>query len=312
MWPTPCKAQREPVPTVPPVRALVAGDTPEQLVRAAEAAFPGTGMTCYGWDPGAAGLMPLAANDLSRQDGLAVRALGVGASGRAALRRRPVVAGDCAVAFGTATPAGLAGVVVAVSVPLVLHGEVLGTLSVGSDRGSVSFGCREIGELVQVQATLLGTLGWWQSQSVDRLARLAEIEALCDADHRAAIARAYAHTADTALAEQAVADVLLTVWRAGVVYDANGGALSWLLPMVDDRATAVAGHRAGIAESTQDRETRADMPDFLSLDQRSAIDLMCHGGLPYAEAAEWLVVSIARLRSAVRTGLDELRAAGMR
>ena len=62
--------------------------------------------------------------------------------------------------------------------------------------------------------------------------------------------------------------------------------------------TALARQSAGGADATQDRETRADMPDCLSPDQRSAINGMCDGGLAYAEAASWLGVSIARLRAA--------------
>lgn len=229
------------------------------------------------------------------------RAPGVGASGRAAARRRPIVAGDFAVAFGSTTPAGQAGVGCAMSVPLLAFGELLGTLSFGSAEPALRFGCEELAALIEVQGTLIGSSGWWSRDARQDRSRLAQLAMLYEGHHRTALGLAWALLGDRVLAEHVVEKALLSAWRAGVVAQASPGRdRPWLMALVRRRAAEF----VGLHQDSQRGPLRTRQIDETS----GVVELVCVGRLSCAEAAEWLGMPVPRVRALVRQALDVLRA----
>lgn len=268
---------------------------PERLVKSTGLLFPTGGVTFYSWDPAEQMLVPSAANQLSRDDGLTARPLGVGASGRAGQRRRPVIANDYSAAFARSTPAARAGVTSAMSVPLLADGELLGTLSVGSNAAALRFGCDELAALIEQQSSLLGVSGWWTAVPATHAARLAELEALCDAHHRSALGVCFALLSDLRLAEEVVQDVLLAIWRSGIVcHPSSPTVRPWLLSMVRQRCELLAGAPADRAQDPHHPDTRA------------VLDLMC-AGLPSGEVAEWMGWPAGAVACSLREALDHCR-----
>lgn len=142
---------------------------------------------------------------------------------------------------------------------------------------------------------MLSSDGSWHRGSAT--ARLAELEALCDAHHRAALGIACALVGDLGLAEQAVQDVLLTAWRTGSLLEPGTRAVRpWLLEMARQRSIR-------IRESAP-----AQTPSAWSHTEATVIDLLYAGGLRYSEVAEWLGISVNAVASTVRQALDRVHA----
>jgi RNA polymerase sigma-70 factor, ECF subfamily len=132
---------------------------------------------------------------------------------------------------------------------------------------------------------------------------------------------------DPALAQDAVQDAFLGVWRTAVVFDpARGKASTWLLTLVhrravdlvrrEDRRRADPLDDAPIAsgdatdESAEVREERRRVQAALAQlpgDQREALELAYYGGLTQSELAERLGVPLGTVKSRMFTGLSRLR-----
>jgi RNA polymerase sigma factor (sigma-70 family) len=132
---------------------------------------------------------------------------------------------------------------------------------------------------------------------------------------------------DTALAQDAVQDAFLGVWRTAVAFDpARGKASTWLLTLVhrravdlvrrEDRRRADPLDDAPIAsgdatdESAEVREERRRVQAALAQlhpDQREALELAYYGGLTQSELAERLGVPLGTVKSRMFTGLSRLR-----
>jgi RNA polymerase sigma-70 factor, ECF subfamily len=132
---------------------------------------------------------------------------------------------------------------------------------------------------------------------------------------------------DPALAQDAVQDAFLAVWRTAVSFDpARGKASTWLLTLVHRRAVDVVRREdrrraeplddapvaAGDAvdESAEVREERRRVQAALAQlapDQREALELAYYGGLSQSELAERLGVPLGTVKSRMFTGLSKLR-----
>lgn len=294
--------------------------------------FPAAGVAVYRWDAGAALLMPEAGNSHAEADGPASRPLGVGASGRAAERTTPVLVANYAAAVGGATPAGRAGVHSAMSVPVLRDGCLLGAVSVGSDDPQRAFGLADLLDLhVLCGAVLRGAPSaalagacWGAGR-----ASLATLDALQRAHHRAAIGLACALLGDRRLAEEAVQEVFLALWRTGA---AHGPTRGWVLASVRRRALDVLRDRAQARRLTP-RDLQPDLEPAgevdaweraggrangaavalalgaLPDDQRAALELAYFGGLTRTEIAARLGLPAGTVSGHLRLALDRLRVA---
>ncbi len=132
---------------------------------------------------------------------------------------------------------------------------------------------------------------------------------------------------DPALAQDAVQDAFLAVWRTAVAFDpARGKASTWLLTLVHRRAVDVVRREdrrraeplddapvaAGDAvdETAEVREERRRVQAALAQlppDQREALELAYYGGLSQSELAERLGVPLGTVKSRMFTGLSKLR-----
>ncbi|HEV8459452.1 MAG TPA: sigma-70 family RNA polymerase sigma factor [Gaiellaceae bacterium] len=132
---------------------------------------------------------------------------------------------------------------------------------------------------------------------------------------------------DPALAQDAVQDAFLAVWRTAAAFDpARGKASTWLLTLVHRRAVDVVRREdrrraeplddapvaAGDAvdESAEVREERRRVQAALAQlppDQREALELAYYGGLSQSELAERLGVPLGTVKSRMFTGLSKLR-----
>src|SRR5689334_2081723 len=132
---------------------------------------------------------------------------------------------------------------------------------------------------------------------------------------------------DPALAQDAVQDAFLAVWRTAAAFDpARGKASTWLLTLVHRRAVDVVRREdrrraeplddapvaAGDAvdESAELREERRRVQAALAQlppDQREALELAYYGGLSQSELAERLGVPLGTVKSRMFTGLSKLR-----
>lgn len=132
---------------------------------------------------------------------------------------------------------------------------------------------------------------------------------------------------DPALAQDAVQDAFLAVWRTAVSFDARrGNAQTWLLTLVHRRAVDVVRREerrrteplddapvasgASTEEEASVREQRravqaalGQLPD----DQREALELSYYGGLTQTELADRLGVPLGTVKSRVFAGLARLR-----
>jgi RNA polymerase sigma-70 factor (ECF subfamily) len=132
---------------------------------------------------------------------------------------------------------------------------------------------------------------------------------------------------DAALAEDAVQDAFLTVWRTAVSFDARRGkAATWIMTLVHRRAVDVVRREnrrraqplddapQGTGETTDEaaavREQRRAVQGALaqlSPDQREALELSYYGGLSQTELSERLGVPLGTVKSRMFAALAKLR-----
>jgi RNA polymerase sigma-70 factor (ECF subfamily) len=132
---------------------------------------------------------------------------------------------------------------------------------------------------------------------------------------------------DAALAEDAVQDAFLAVWRTAVSFDPRRGTAStWIMTLVHRRAVDVVRREdrrraqplddapQGTGEATDDaaavREQRRAVQAALaqlSPDQREALELAYYGGLSQSELAERLGVPLGTVKSRMFAALAKLR-----
>ena len=146
---------------------------------------------------------------------------------------------------------------------------------------------------------------------------------------------AYRVLQNSVLAEDAVQEAFLTVWRtAGTYIRERGKPSTWLLTVVHRRAVDIVRReqRRRVAPAAEDAATRAPAAaeeaalrdrrravqaalSQLPADQRQAIELAYYGGLTQAELAEQLDVPLGTVKSRMFAGLrrlgDLLREAGL-
>jgi RNA polymerase sigma factor (sigma-70 family) len=132
---------------------------------------------------------------------------------------------------------------------------------------------------------------------------------------------------DAALAEDAVQDAFLAVWRTAVSFDpSRGTASTWIMTLVHRRAVDVVRREdrrraqplddapQGTGETTDEqaavREQRRKVQAALaqlSPDQREALELAYYGGLSQSELAERLGVPLGTVKSRMFAALAKLR-----
>jgi RNA polymerase sigma factor (sigma-70 family) len=144
---------------------------------------------------------------------------------------------------------------------------------------------------------------------------------------RVAYGLAFRILRDAALAEDAVQDAFLTVWRTAVAFDPRRGkASTWIMTLVHRRAVDVVRREdrrraqplddapQSTGETTDDaaavREQRRTVQAALlqlSPDQREALGLAYYGGLSQTELAERLGVPLGTVKSRMFAALAKLR-----
>ena len=158
---------------------------------------------------------------------------------------------------------------------------------------------------------------------------------LYDRYGRVAYGLAYRVLRDSSLAEDAVQDAFLTVWRtAGTYIRERGKPSTWLLTLVHRRAVDLVRREQRRRQPTPPEEPAVPTPAAdeeatlrdrrravqaalrqLPADQREAIELAYYGGLTQAELAEQLSVPLGTVKSRMFAGLrrlgDLLREAGL-
>jgi RNA polymerase sigma-70 factor, ECF subfamily len=132
---------------------------------------------------------------------------------------------------------------------------------------------------------------------------------------------------DRALAEDAVQEAFLAVWRTAASFDARrGSASTWVLTLVHRRAVDLVRREerrradplddvpVGSGEATDEtaevREQRRAVQAALAklpTDQREALELAYYGGLSQSELAEKLGVPLGTVKSRMFAGLSKLR-----
>ena len=155
------------------------------------------------------------------------------------------------------------------------------------------------------------------------------LEQLYDRHHRMALAIAYRVLGDSSLAEDAVQESFLAVWRRPDQFNADRGSFrSWLLGIVRHRAIDIArGRSAGREQLSLDQI--AVEPTFhdawqevnLRLDaeivrraiqalpegQRDAIMLAYYGGYTQQEVSEQTGLPLGTVKGRMRLGMQKLR-----
>lgn len=156
----------------------------------------------------------------------------------------------------------------------------------------------------------------------------AALGALYDRFNRAAYRLALKILRDPALAEDAVQDAFLAVWRTATSYRPDRAkASTWVLTLVHRRAVDLVRReerrRADPIDETFDpasdertddeavsREERRHVQGALATltpDQREALELAYYGGLSQSEIAEKLGVPLGTVKSRMFSGLARLR-----
>jgi RNA polymerase sigma-70 factor (ECF subfamily) len=155
------------------------------------------------------------------------------------------------------------------------------------------------------------------------------LAALYDRYGRAAYALALRILRDPALAQDAVQDAFLAVWRTAPSYDpARGAPSTWLMTLVHRRAVDVvrredrrraapledapvpAGDATDEAVEVRDERARVRLAlDVLTPAEREALELAYYGGLSQSEIAERLGVPLGTVKSRMFAGLGKLRTA---
>jgi RNA polymerase sigma factor (sigma-70 family) len=146
---------------------------------------------------------------------------------------------------------------------------------------------------------------------------------------------AYRVLRDSALAEDAVQEAFITVWRTAATYiSERGKPRTWLLTLVHRRAVdlvrreqrrrvpSIADEPIPATPAAEDEATLRDRRRAvqaaltqLPTDQREALELAYYGGLTQTELAEQLGVPLGTVKSRMFAGLrrlgDLLREAGL-
>jgi RNA polymerase sigma-70 factor (ECF subfamily) len=154
---------------------------------------------------------------------------------------------------------------------------------------------------------------------------------LYDRHGRVAYGLAFRVLRDERLAEDAVQDAFLSVWRTAVAFRAERGkASTWILtlvhrravdtvrreqrrradPLADDAHERIADERASTEEAAWvgfERERVAGALAQLPDQQREAIELAYYGGYSQSELAERLGVPLGTIKSRMFAGLARLR-----
>jgi RNA polymerase sigma factor (sigma-70 family) len=144
---------------------------------------------------------------------------------------------------------------------------------------------------------------------------------------RVAYGLAYRILRDAALAEDAVQDAFLAVWRTAASFDpGRGTASTWILTLVhrrtvdvvrredrrraqplDDAPPALGESTDEAAEVREQRRTVQAALAQLPADQRVALELAYYGGLTQSQIAEHLGVPLGTVKSRAFAGLTALR-----
>jgi RNA polymerase sigma-70 factor (ECF subfamily) len=144
---------------------------------------------------------------------------------------------------------------------------------------------------------------------------------------RVAYGLAFRILRDAALAEDAVQDAFLSIWRTAVAFDPRRGkASTWIMTLVHRRAVDVVRREdrrraqpledapQSTGETTDDaasvrEQRRAVQAALLQLspDQREALELAYYGGLSQTELAEQLGVPLGTVKSRMFAALAKLR-----
>jgi RNA polymerase sigma factor (sigma-70 family) len=150
---------------------------------------------------------------------------------------------------------------------------------------------------------------------------------LYDRFGKVAYGLAYKIVQDAALAEDAVQEAFLQIWRsAGAYRPERGKASTWLLTFVHRRAVDLVrreqkrralpvvgdpeGSGPGADEAAVTRSRREIVQDALRrlpAEQREPIELAYYGGLTQSELAERLDQPLGTIKSRMFTGLQRLR-----
>jgi RNA polymerase sigma factor (sigma-70 family) len=153
------------------------------------------------------------------------------------------------------------------------------------------------------------------------------LAALYDRFGRVAYGLAYRILRDQALAEDAVQEAFLAVWRSAQSYQRERAKpATWILTLVhrrsvdlvrrEDRRRAEALDEArepataGVDEEAGIRDRRMAVQQALAQlpeDQRQALELAYYGGLTQSELAERLGVPLGTIKSRMFAGLGRLR-----
>ncbi len=153
------------------------------------------------------------------------------------------------------------------------------------------------------------------------------LAALYDRFGRVAYGLAYRILRDQALAEDAVQEAFLAVWRSAQSYQRERAKpATWILTLVhrrsvdlvrrEDRRRAEALDEArepasgGVDEEADIRDRRMAVQAALTRlpdDQRQALELAYYGGLTQSELAERLGVPLGTIKSRMFAGLGRLR-----
>jgi RNA polymerase sigma-70 factor (ECF subfamily) len=153
------------------------------------------------------------------------------------------------------------------------------------------------------------------------------LAALYDRFGRVAYGLAYRILRDQALAEDAVQEAFLAVWRSAQSYQRERAKpATWILTLVhrrsvdlvrrEDRRRAEALDEArepasvGVDEEAEIRDRRMEVQAALTRlpdDQRQALELAYYGGLTQSELAERLGVPLGTIKSRMFAGLGRLR-----
>jgi RNA polymerase sigma factor (sigma-70 family) len=153
------------------------------------------------------------------------------------------------------------------------------------------------------------------------------LAALYDRFSRVAYGLAYRILRDQALAEDAVQEAFLAVWRSAQGYRRERAKpATWILTLVhrrsvdlvrrEDRRRAEALDEArepataGVDEEASIRDRRMAVQEALAQlpeDQRQALELAYYGGLTQSELAERLGVPLGTIKSRMFAGLGRLR-----
>lgn len=158
-------------------------------------------------------------------------------------------------------------------------------------------------------------------------------EVIFDRHGDAAFSLAYRMYGASAMAEDAVQEAFLSIWRSGASYNpARGSVRSWVLGVVHNRA--VDAFRRGVAKEHRDvsdngRAERISAPERTEVEvarreqgrelrgalarlpneQQRVIELAYFGGFTHTQIAEMLELPAGTVKGRMRLGLEKLREA---